>query len=466
MGRRSGKISTSRQVTSAPAGLSKAEQRKRLLELDSDSLAAAFLELSTQNPDEADVIDRLTTKPTEKFDRIVRKLDAFKDTEEFYDWRRLTTLSRKLDSLLSEIKSSISDPRQGIELVTKFFESDRYIMENCDDDGMVGAVFEDEASDLFWYYAEQIEDKDWVFDVAMKLVKDDGYGCRFGLMSNTLQLTPDSIRHFISRLLKMTNGKMAERENRGHIIMIQSMAKQIKDAELYERCAWLLDKEISQNNMMGVAEVYLQCGDADSALEWLSRIPKQNARNVWGFEKLLLEIHKQTNNREETSNIAWRQFHEDRNVNSFETLLSMVGHDQKEQIIKDEVKLIHQSAPFSISDLKFLVQVGRLEDASKYLVKRAKYLDVNYFASLIPVAEVLQSNKLYVPASVIYRALIDSILNRSQESAYHLAADYFRKLGSMATKVDIWGNQYSHSDYTGQLRLAHGGKIGFWSHLK
>ena len=84
--------------------ISKNEQRNRLLELGSESLVAAILELSARNPDAADMIGQLISEPNEKVERILKKLEAFKDIDEFYDWRRLTALSLKLDSLLSEIK--------------------------------------------------------------------------------------------------------------------------------------------------------------------------------------------------------------------------------------------------------------------------------------------------------------------------------------------------------------------------
>ncbi len=446
--------------------MSKSEQRNRLLELDTKSLAAAILELSTRSPEASDMIGQLISKPDEQLERFLKKLDAFNNNDEFYDWRRLSALSRKLSSLLSDIKSSIADPMQGIELVAKFFELDEHIMENCDDDGMVGDVFGYEASDLFWYYAKQIEDKDFVFDLAAKLSDDDGYGVRFGLMKNTAQLPAETIRHFISRMIGMTNGRLYLPENRGSVLIVQSMARQIHDAELYEKCAWLLEKEISQANMVKIAEVYLQSGDADCALEWMERIPKQECRPVWGFEKLLQEILKQSNNSEESAKLAWRHFHQDRNLDSFETLLNIIGRENRDRIIQDEARLINQGTGYSPVDLKFLVQVGRLEDASNYVVQRANLLNGINFGTLIFVAEALESDERYVAASIIYRVLIDSILLRARSTFYQQAADHFRKLDSMAPKIKQWGRQISHDDYTAQLRISHSKKNGFWNQLQ
>lgn len=446
--------------------MSKTEQRKRLLELGTDSLASAILELSTKSPEAADMIGQLISKPDEQLKRFLKKLEAFKSDGEFYDWRRLSSLSRKLSSLLSDIKSSIADPMQGIELVAQFFALDEHIMENCDDDGMVGDVFEHEASDLFWHYGKQIEDKDLVFDLAAKLSDHDGYGVRDGLMRNTAQLPAETIRHFISRIIGMTNGRLDLPENRGCVLIVQSMARQIHDAELYEKCAWLLEKEISQANKVKIAEVYLQSGDADCALEWMEKIPKQECRHVWGFEKLLQEILKQSNNSEESAKLAWRHFHQDRNLDSFETVLNIIGRENRDRIIQDEARLINQGTGYSPVDLKFLVQVGRFEDASNYVLQRANLLNGINFGTLIFVAEALESAQRYVAASIIYRVLIDSILLRARSTFYQQAADHFRKLESMAPKIKQWGRQISHDDYTAQLRISHGKKTGFWNQVQ
>jgi uncharacterized Zn finger protein len=66
-------------------------------------------------------------------------------------------------------------------------------------------------------------------------------------------------------------------------------------------------------------------------------------------------------------------------------------------------------------------------------------------------------------ASVIYRALLESILSRAQSKYYHHGVRYLKKLEALAGKVDTWLTVQPHQTYMDELRQAHRRKSSFWS---
>lgn len=68
-----------------------------------------------------------------------------------------------------------------------------------------------------------------------------------------------------------------------------------------------------------------------------------------------------------------------------------------------------------------------------------------------------------VAASVLYRALLDSILARAKSKYYQHGINYLKKLDSLAQKVRDWKKVEPHTRYLANLRQKHKPKSSFWS---
>ena len=82
---------------------------------------------------------------------------------------------------------------------------------------------------------------------------------------------------------------------------------------------------------------------------------------------------------------------------------------------------------------------------------------------LLPLARELEGAGRALAASLLYRALLDSILRRGNNRNYAIGARYLQKLDALAPDVGDWGSFTSHKVYQSELRLAHGRKTSFWS---
>jgi hypothetical protein len=71
-----------------------------------------------------------------------------------------------------------------------------------------------------------------------------------------------------------------------------------------------------------------------------------------------------------------------------------------------------------------------------------------------------------VAARILYRALLDDILDRARSPAYGHAARYLEKLDALAANGDAASSIASYETYCAVLPKKHGRKSGFWSLVK
>ncbi len=90
-------------------------------------------------------------------------------------------------------------------------------------------------------------------------------------------------------------------------------------------------------------------------------------------------------------------------------------------------------------------------------------LNGDHYKFLLPLAETFASLARPLTASLLYRALLDSLLPRARATTYGHGARYLRKLDLLAKTVSNWGDIEPHTVYIEQLRQQHGRKTSFWS---
>lgn len=119
------------------------------------------------------------------------------------------------------------------------------------------------------------------------------------------------------------------------------------------------------------------------------------------------------------------------------------------------------ASPLSYAALRFLVAWPRLHLAGSLVVERRAQWDGRRYEILAQAAEALDSAHP-LAATILYRALIDSILARGQSLAYPHAARYYSKLDSLAAREDPnWPIEPAQT-YRAGLKSRHGRKHGFW----
>ncbi len=82
--------------------------------------------------------------------------------------------------------------------------------------------------------------------------------------------------------------------------------------------------------------------------------------------------------------------------------------------------------------------------------------------NLMPTTQTRETEERSIAASVTFRSLLSSILDRGYTKACSYGAQYLKKLDTMAASITDWGNFEMHDVYKGRIYEAHKRKRSFW----
>lgn len=443
-------------------------RKKKLIELGAEPLAEGILELAVHTETAEDLIERMIATPKENIRRFKAKLAGLKRRRRFISWRESGAFAHKLERLLENLKAGVDEPRTGAEMVAGFYRADRAIFEQCDDSsGNVGDVFRFTAKELFVSYAEKCRDKVWLGDLVFELNREDNYGVRDILVDCAAEYLPEAVIRLLIKQFQTAANKQGDKYKKRHeLYQVESLARQIKDAPLFEKARIASWGKLSTAACMDIARVYLESGDAETALSWLDRISAEEIFKAHERDQLLSEIYDRIGDRDKQAEVAWRIFRRHRSADALTDLLAVIGHDHRAEVIKGEVAAILEQSTLSLTDAGFLVEMEHVDAAETYLLDRAEQLNGDFYGGLLPLAEAMESADRPLCTSVIYRALLDSILRRGRTKTYPHGVRYLKKLDKFAVSITNWRNIVSHADYMEHLEQKHGRKRSFWSRYK
>ncbi|MCB2216996.1 MAG: hypothetical protein KQH59_13080 [Desulfobulbaceae bacterium] len=444
------------------------DRKKKLIALGADALADALLNLAVHSDEADDLIEQLIATPKENVQRFKKKLSGLKRSRRFIDWRGAASFSRELEMLLQDLKAGVDDPLIGVELVAAFYEADNIIFEMCDDSsGNIGDVFRYYAKELFVDYAKRCKEKQKIADIILKVNQKDNYGIRDTLIDCAGECLSESvIRTMIATFQKWADKEKDEYGKRHHLRSIESLARQIKDAKLFERIRIASWGKLSTAALIDIARVYLESGDVETAHSWLKKIPEGETYQAYERDKLLEDIYHKQGDSEKLTELLFQKFRSYHSVDTLRALLDVIGHGKRDDVINDETRQILKIERLRESDAEFLISIGKIDEAEEYLLGRAEQLDGNHYGSLLSLAEAMEAENRHLVTSLIYRSLLISILERGYTKAYPHGIRYLKKLDKLATKVSDWNEFNHHEVFKEQIIDAHGRKRSFWSKYK
>ena len=423
------------------------------------------MKLAVHSDEADDTIEQLIATPKENVQRFKKKLSGLKRRKRFISWRESAGFARELEMLLQDLKSGVDDPITGVELVAAFYEADSAVFEMCDDSsGNIGDVFRYDAKELFVDYASRCSDKDKIADIILKVNQKDNYGIRDTLIDCAGECLPeDVIRTMITTLQKWAGKEKDEYGKRHHLMLIESLARQIKDATLFEKTRIASWVKLSTAALIDIARVYLESGNVETAHSWLKKIPEGETYQAYERDKLLENIYHKQGDSQKRTELLFQKFRSYHSTDTLQALLDVIGHDRRDDVINDEVRQILKTDRLRESDAEFLIAVGKLDEAEVYLLKRADQLDGNHYSSLLSLAEAMESENRNLVTSLIYRSLLISILERGYTKAYHHGIRYLKKLDKLSEFVTDWKECENHGVFKEQIYQNHGRKHSFWS---
>lgn len=322
------------------------------------------------------------------------RIQALKRSRRFVRWGESAALARELRELLQQIEAEVEDAQAGCTLVADFYTTDRSVFDRCDDSsGHVGDVYRYDACELFVSYAKRCVDKSWLAKLILKTSLKDDYGVRDVMVKSAADFLPEAqLRLLIDQYQQLVAEETEEFQRRHWFYQVESLAQQLKDAPLFEqtrRAAWGDDPGTAA--CVDIARVYLECGEEQTALDWLERIPTGESFQQQERDELLLAIYDRQGDKQRQAEVARRSFRRQRNRSGFERWIGIVGDDQRTDLLDQEVRIILDSPLLSLTDAAFLTAMEQWDAAESYLQARAEQLDGDHYQFLQPLAETFES---------------------------------------------------------------------------
>lgn len=116
-----------------------------------------------------------------------------------------------------------------------------------------------------------------------------------------------------------------------------------------------------------------------------------------------------------------------------------------------------------------MLEINEPELASQVAVGRYKEFATIHYETLNQLLKELPENTQLIQV-IIYRSLINDILNNMSGKAYGYAARYYKKLVQLDSRISHLPESYSslisHQDYINKLRDKHDKKYSFWERIE
>lgn len=383
-----------------------------------------------------------------------------------------------LEGLRRSIAEDIQprDARLAADLLGELVTSDAVIFEQVDDsDGEVGDVLREAVRGWGRAWA-QVPDRDP--RAVAKLVWDaychNDYGARDyiiesfaeALGAEGLSFIEDTARAGLDKLgppRPRSSGERFDHDRASLSLALRAVADARHDPDLFIES--LERGGVVDPYRVEVAEWMLAAGRLDEALTWLD-----SASAISRSELHLTEVKIATldaaGRADEAQGLRWQEFEKRLDGTILRDYLTRLESDtEREHAEAKAVRLAFEHAA-AVEGLRFLIELPDLAMAAQLVLARSAEIDGGEYWTLAPAADALFPEHSDA-ALVLYRKLLESILERGTARAYHHAADYYHRAADCASRTAAvrQGGTESHAAFDARLRSRHGRKSSFWSRI-
>ena len=415
---------------------------------------------------------------------IDRRISGLQRAKSFIEWDRAQAFRDDIRSLIDTIMSELGPvaPALAVDRLLRFISTHELVFERVDDSsGIVQNVYYQAiaatgnlAQNLKRPEADMLPDRimaslgestygylvDLTAAVAPHLPQDTLTGWDADLKDAIVERYAEEKAHKSDRWLFSMTSQWGE--------MRQIIASERGDLDLF--IALESEKRPHMQDTHEIAAQLLKAGRATEALDWV-RKPGQPAfgetENNMSPKRVSLEarILEALDDKPAAQALRWRCFE---GVLSADILREYLKHLPDFEDIEAEERahaLALEKAEPELA-LQFFLDFPRLDLAAKLIVMHPERWDGGDWHFLPEVASRLEHD-YPLAATILYRALLDNILDHARSTAYSHGAKYLEKLSLLAGDTDaVCPNGIAdHGTYLAGLKKAHPRKSGFWARV-
>lgn len=370
-------------------------------------------------------------------------------------------LVARLDNILDVIETAVLpvNASAALDLIVQLMDCDGTVFESANDsDGIISEVFR-RACELFADAAKGVP-SGVSLPVLKRLVAEDGYGARAYLLQGVGRfLDRPHLETFIGELRAglAGGGESAERAR----WQLKAVAESVQDPVLYEEA---INSGRSHNLQprlaIEVARHYLDAGRPREALERLPASVDELASYGFEYHDLRVQALRAVGDTEAIRSALWARFIQ---VPSPDTLGELLEAEAAgERVARREAALKEIRARLRPQSLaEFFAEIGEIDAAAGVVLGSPGQLNGDMYFGLVPLAEKL-APAYPLAASLVYRALLNSILLRGQSKHYRQGGRYWVLLLKIGARVTDWKGFETELEYRERTGREHPRKAAFW----
>ncbi|MFY7866448.1 DUF6880 family protein [Roseateles sp.] len=420
---------------------------------------------------------QLADQPDKLASGFKKTLSAWKRSSKFYGYREAGEFGRTLEGWLDQVERELcpKDPPAALTLFQTFIESDAAWFERADDsDGVIGDAVRSACQHWLRAAARCETPADVWPQRLLDLYSADQYGARGALLRHAgLLLSEEAQRGLVARLdaqlaERAVSGLAAGRGEDGQPLEVfklsgalSLLSESLGDPDVQVRASLHYSPDPNPVQRQSFARAYIEANRPADALVWL--------QDSWGHvedsrQGLLAEALEKLGRFDESVPIRRAMFERTLSDYYLDLWLKHLAEPARTDAIARarELALAHKD-PARASTV--LLQIGDADAAEEKLLANPAGIDGGAYGSLVPLAKALRGHDCPRGETVIYRALLNGILDRAYARAYGHAARYWARLREIANSgVDLL--PLSPPDaFEAEIRTRHARKTAFWAHV-
>ncbi len=414
---------------------------------------------------------------------IDKRLRTIGRSRSFVDWDKRKTLVQELDHLRVTIGSQLagSDPARAIELFWAFIAMADTVAERVGDGvGEVEEVFGAAMADLGRLSAlKPSGDRKALARRVLAYCEREGFGATDALIRHMSEALGADGRAEIRRTAEAalraaphpsgSHDWRAEAQRRHLAFRLALLADLEGDVDAF--IAAIRAGGMEQTHALEVTERLLAANRPAEALEWLDKPRRRVADDDEDDEEddgaeinLRIAAMEALGRKDEALAVRWRYFERFLSVEHLRAHLKRLP-DFEDFDAEQKALAIAGAHRQAARGLAFFIEWRALDRADRLVRERLTSLDGRLYEVLRPAAEALEE-KFPEAASLLYRRLVESVLERGSSKQYPYAARDLTACTRLSPHLPVPGSIESHAEFVARLRKTHGRKYGFWGLLE